>query len=91
MTPTPENLKLLGWIQLHSGVWVSPSGQRFPTFEAAWKQAMLRPAQSQVGHIGSQTARKGILEGVSHPLGYQRSVGGRLAIIGCLEGSEPSY
>ena len=42
MTPTPDNLKLLGWFQFApNGVWVSPiDGQRYDSFEKAWKQAM---------------------------------------------------
>lgn len=41
MKATPRNLKLLGWMQFsRSGVWVSPDGQRFNSFEDAWKQAM---------------------------------------------------
>jgi hypothetical protein len=43
MTPSPENLKLLGWTQFSgSGKWVSPwpNAQTFDSFEEAWAQAM---------------------------------------------------
>jgi len=35
--PTPKTLKLYGWMILPSGVWISPSGGRYKTFEAAVK------------------------------------------------------
>jgi hypothetical protein len=40
MRPTADNLRLLGWTQLHSGVWISPGGQRYHDFQSAWKAAM---------------------------------------------------